>query len=84
CENLQSMLPINNGSTEDVQPPVIQVQSQNPTSELVVDPVSAPRPNQQTSILFPSRRFEKFYEIFRDLSFEISFTDALTLMPKFV
>ncbi|GJV28002.1 hypothetical protein Tco_1384450 [Tanacetum coccineum] len=73
-----TMLPTNNGSTEDVQPPVIQVQSQNPTSEPVVDPVSAPRPNQQTSIPFPSRRnderrrekandqIEKFYEIFRD------------------
>ncbi|GJT01870.1 reverse transcriptase domain-containing protein [Tanacetum coccineum] len=48
-------------------------------------------PNQRTSIPFPSRRnyerrrekandqIEKFYEIFRDLSFEISFTDALTL-----
>ncbi|GJR20312.1 reverse transcriptase domain-containing protein [Tanacetum coccineum] len=90
-----TMLPTNNGSTEDIQPPVVQVQSQNPTSEPVVDPVSAPRPNQQTSIPFPSRRnderrrekandqIEKFYEIFRDLSFEISFTDALTLMPKF-
>ncbi|GJX72402.1 reverse transcriptase domain-containing protein, partial [Tanacetum coccineum] len=54
------------------------------------------RPNQKKhSILFPSRRnderrrekandqIEKFYEIFRDLSFEISFTDALMLMPKF-
>ncbi|GJS54522.1 reverse transcriptase domain-containing protein [Tanacetum coccineum] len=90
-----TMLPTNNGSTEDVQPPVIQVQSQNPTSEPDVAPVSAPMPNQRTSIPFPSRRnderrrekandqIEKFYEIFRDLSFEISFTDALTLMPKF-
>ncbi|GJY30223.1 reverse transcriptase domain-containing protein [Tanacetum coccineum] len=81
------MLPTNNGSTKDVQPPVIQVQSQNP--------VSAPMPNQRTLIPFPLRRnderrrekandqIEKFYEIFRDLSFEISFTDALTLMPKF-
>ncbi|GJW27185.1 hypothetical protein Tco_0040996 [Tanacetum coccineum] len=33
-----TMLPTNNGSTEDVQPPVVQVQSQNPTSEPVVDP----------------------------------------------
>ncbi|GKB10295.1 reverse transcriptase domain-containing protein [Tanacetum coccineum] len=60
-----------------------------------VAPVNAPIPNQRTSIPFPSRRnderrrekandrIEKFYEIFRDLSFEISFTDALTLMPKF-
>ncbi|GJW78023.1 reverse transcriptase domain-containing protein [Tanacetum coccineum] len=90
-----TMPPTNNGSTEDVQPPVVQVPSQNPTSKPVVDPVSAPRPNQQTSIPFPSRRnderrrekandqIKKFYEIFRDLSFEISFTDALTLMPKF-
>ncbi|GJS16581.1 reverse transcriptase domain-containing protein [Tanacetum coccineum] len=73
----------------------IKSNPKNPTSEPVVDPISAPRPNQQTSIPFPSRRnderrrekandqIEKFYEIFRDLSFEISFTDALTLMPKF-
>ncbi|GJY34522.1 reverse transcriptase domain-containing protein [Tanacetum coccineum] len=83
-----TMLPTNNGSTEDVQPPVIQVQSQNPTSEPVVDPVSAPMPNQRTSIPFPSRRNderrrEKANDQIRDLSFEISFTDALTLMPKF-
>ncbi|GJW13383.1 hypothetical protein Tco_0017516 [Tanacetum coccineum] len=85
-----TMFPTNNGNTEDVQPTVIQVQSQNPTSEPVVDPM----PNQRTSIPFPSRRnderrrekandqIEKFYEIFRDLSFEISFTDALTLITS--
>ncbi|GKF82148.1 hypothetical protein Tco_0243804 [Tanacetum coccineum] len=85
-----TILPTNNGSTS-----VVQVQSQNPTSEPDVASVSASMPNQRTSIPFPSRRnderrrekandqIEKFYEIFRDLSFEISFTDALTLMPKF-
>ncbi|GJR29783.1 reverse transcriptase domain-containing protein [Tanacetum coccineum] len=64
-------------------------------TEPVNAPVSASMPNQKTSIPFPSRRnderrrekandqIEKFYEIFRDLSFEISFTDALMLMPKF-
>ncbi|GKD80291.1 hypothetical protein Tco_1342912 [Tanacetum coccineum] len=63
--------------------------------EPVNTPVSASRPNQKASIPFPSRRnderrrekandqIEKFYEIFRDLSFEISFTDALMLMLKF-
>ncbi|GJW66411.1 hypothetical protein Tco_0120835 [Tanacetum coccineum] len=51
-----TILPTNNGSTEDIQPPVIPVQSQNPTSEPVVDPVSAPMSNQRTSIPFPSRR----------------------------
>ncbi|GKF86027.1 hypothetical protein Tco_0253854, partial [Tanacetum coccineum] len=40
-----TMPPANNGSTENVQPPIIQVQSQNSTSEPVVDPVSAPKPN---------------------------------------
>ncbi|GKF49529.1 hypothetical protein Tco_0142780, partial [Tanacetum coccineum] len=70
-----TMLPTNNESTEDVQPPVVQVQSQNPISEPDVDPISAPMPNQRTSIPFPSRRnderrrekandqIEKFYEI---------------------
>ncbi|GJR13541.1 hypothetical protein Tco_0796193 [Tanacetum coccineum] len=88
-----TMPPANNGSTEDVQPPVVQIQSRNPNPEPNVAPVVAPIP--KASIPFPSRRNderrkekandqnEKFYEIFRDLSFEISFTDALMLMPKF-
>ncbi|GKA24226.1 reverse transcriptase domain-containing protein [Tanacetum coccineum] len=65
------------------------------SSEPVVAPVSAPMPNPKPSIPYPSRRndekrrenaneqIEKFYEIFKDMSFEISFMDALTLMPKF-
>ncbi|GKB47439.1 reverse transcriptase domain-containing protein [Tanacetum coccineum] len=88
-----TMPPANNGSTEDVQPPVVQIQSRNPNPEPNVAPVVTPIP--KASIPFPSRRnderrkekandqIEKFYEIFRDLSFEISFTDALMLMPKF-
>ncbi|GJZ74674.1 reverse transcriptase domain-containing protein [Tanacetum coccineum] len=51
-----TMLPTNNRSTEDVQPPIVQVQSHNPISKPVVAPVSAPMPNQRTSIPFPSRR----------------------------
>ncbi|GKF01004.1 hypothetical protein Tco_0027927, partial [Tanacetum coccineum] len=92
--NGSTMPPANNGSTEDVQPPVVQIQTRNPNPESNVTPVVTPVP--KASIPFPSRRnderrkekandqIEKFYEIFRDLSFEISFTDALTLMPKFV
>ncbi|GJV14748.1 reverse transcriptase domain-containing protein [Tanacetum coccineum] len=88
-----TMPPTNNGSTEDVQPPVVQIQTRNPNPEPNVAPVVTPVP--KASIPFPSRRnderrkekandqIEKFYEIFRDLSFEISFTDALMLMPKF-
>ncbi|GJY58820.1 hypothetical protein Tco_0458712 [Tanacetum coccineum] len=90
-----TVLPTNNGSTKDVQPPVVQVQSQVPNSEPVVTPVSAPIPNLKPSIPYPSRhnderrrekandQIEKFYEIFKDLSIEISLTDALILMPKF-
>nr|GEW94921.1 reverse transcriptase domain-containing protein [Tanacetum cinerariifolium] len=64
-------------------------------TEAVVAPVSALMPNLKPFIPYPSRRdnerrcdqankqIEKFYEIFKDMSFEISFTDALTLMPKF-
>ncbi|GKF77237.1 reverse transcriptase domain-containing protein, partial [Tanacetum coccineum] len=81
--------PTNNGSTKDVQPPVVQVQVPN------FEPVSAPMPNLKPSIPYSLRRnderrhekgndqIEKFYEIFKDLSFEISLTDALILMPKF-
>nr|GFB28514.1 reverse transcriptase domain-containing protein [Tanacetum cinerariifolium] len=77
--------------TAPVQPSVIQSESQVPVS----DPVAAPMPNLKPSIPYPSRpdnekrrdqaneQIEKFYEIFKDMSFKISFTDALTLMPKF-
>nr|GEV74109.1 reverse transcriptase domain-containing protein [Tanacetum cinerariifolium] len=77
--------------TAPVQPLVIQSESQVPISE----PVVASMPNLKPSIPYPSRRdnekprdqaneqIKKFYEIFKDMSFEISFTDALTLMPKF-
>ncbi|GKE51800.1 reverse transcriptase domain-containing protein, partial [Tanacetum coccineum] len=87
--------PTNNGSTKDVRPPVVQVQPQVPNSDPVVAPVSAPKPNPKPSIPYPSRlndqkireksnnQIEKFYQIFRDLHFDISFADALILMPKF-
>nr|GEW65941.1 reverse transcriptase domain-containing protein [Tanacetum cinerariifolium] len=80
-------------STAPVQPLVTQ--SKTPVSEPVVAPVSVPMPNLKPSIPYPSRRdnercreqaneqITKFYEIFKDMSFEISFTDALILMPKF-
>ncbi|GJY53449.1 hypothetical protein Tco_0445113 [Tanacetum coccineum] len=89
------MPPTNNGSTKDVQPPVVQVQPHVPNSEPVVAPVSAQKPNPKPSIPYPSRlndqkirekannQIEKFYQIFQDLHFDISFADALILMPKF-
>nr|GEX21765.1 reverse transcriptase domain-containing protein [Tanacetum cinerariifolium] len=85
----------NSQSTTPVQPTVTQSESETPVFEPVVAPVSAPMPNLKPSIPYPSRRdnerrhdqaneqIEKFYEIIKDMSFEISFTDALILMPKF-
>nr|GEZ52875.1 hypothetical protein [Tanacetum cinerariifolium] len=82
-------------NTTPVQPSVIQSESQVLVSKPVVAPVRAPMPNLKPSIPYPSRhdnekrrdqaneQIEKFYEIFKDMSFEISFTDALILMPKF-
>ncbi|GKE63454.1 hypothetical protein Tco_1513821, partial [Tanacetum coccineum] len=85
----------NNGSTKDVQPPVVQVETQVPNYEPVEAPVSASKPNPKPSIPYPSRlndrklrekannQMEKFFQIFQDLHFDISFADALILMPKF-
>nr|GEY77558.1 reverse transcriptase domain-containing protein [Tanacetum cinerariifolium] len=66
-----------------------------PVVEPVVAPISAPKPNQKPSIPYPSRfhdqnfrdkandQKEKFFKIFQDLNFNISFADALILMRKF-
>nr|GEU94822.1 reverse transcriptase domain-containing protein [Tanacetum cinerariifolium] len=95
--------PTNNGTTKDVQPLVVQIETPIPNSEPVVapvtehvvTPVSAPKPNQKPSIPYPSRlheqklrdkakdQKEKIFQIFKDLDFNISFADALILMPKF-
>nr|GEZ80563.1 reverse transcriptase domain-containing protein [Tanacetum cinerariifolium] len=66
-----------------------------PIIEPVAAPVSAPKPNQKPSIPYPSRlhdqklrdkandQKERFFQIFKDLDFNISFADAHILMPKF-
>nr|GEU59586.1 reverse transcriptase domain-containing protein [Tanacetum cinerariifolium] len=67
----------------------------SPIIEPVASPVSASRPNQRPSIPYPSRlqdqklrdkandQREIFFQIFKDLNFNISFVDALILLPKF-
>nr|GFB34775.1 hypothetical protein [Tanacetum cinerariifolium] len=101
--------PTNNGSTKDVQPPIVQTGSPilnsepvvAPIIEPVVAPVSAPKPNQTPSILtkdvqppvVPTESSTLNSEPFitpiiepiasSDLNFNISFADALILMPKF-
>nr|GEW01610.1 reverse transcriptase domain-containing protein [Tanacetum cinerariifolium] len=66
-----------------------------PVLEPVVSPVNAPQPNSKPSIPYPSRlhnqklrdkandQKEIFFQIFKDLDFNISLADALILMPKF-
>nr|GEV98057.1 reverse transcriptase domain-containing protein [Tanacetum cinerariifolium] len=73
--------------------PIVELIS--PTFELAASPVSAPNPNLRPSINYPSRlqdqkfrdkandQREKFFQIFKDLNFNISFADVLILMPKF-
>ncbi|GJV75669.1 hypothetical protein Tco_1507253 [Tanacetum coccineum] len=84
-----TIFPTNNRITEDVQPLVVLVENQNLISKPVDAPVSAPMPNPKPSIPYPSRQNdeklhenaneqkEKFYKIFKDMSFKISFVDCL-------
>nr|GEU82858.1 reverse transcriptase domain-containing protein [Tanacetum cinerariifolium] len=72
------------GSTAHIQPPVTLILKPDV-------PKTLPKPN----IPYPSRlndqklrekatnQMEKFFQIFQDLHFDISFADALLLMPKF-
>nr|GEW94196.1 reverse transcriptase domain-containing protein [Tanacetum cinerariifolium] len=76
-------------------PPPVEVSFKPVTFEPANTPVSVSKPKPQASIPYPFRRndeknrekakdqIEKFYQIFKDMSFKISFTDALILMPKF-
>nr|GEV68901.1 reverse transcriptase domain-containing protein [Tanacetum cinerariifolium] len=78
-----------------ILPPAVQSKSPVSISEPEIAPVSASKPNPKASIPYPSRRndernhekannqIKKFYQIFKDMNFKISFTDALILMPKF-
>nr|GEU37120.1 reverse transcriptase domain-containing protein [Tanacetum cinerariifolium] len=80
-------------TTSSSLPPVVERVA--PIIELVVAPVSAPKPNQKLLIPYLSRlhdqklrdkandQREKIFQIFKDLNFNISFADALILMPKF-
>nr|GEU98719.1 reverse transcriptase domain-containing protein [Tanacetum cinerariifolium] len=66
-----------------------------PIIEPVASPVSAPKPNQRSLIPYPLRfqdqklrdkanyQREKFFQIFKDLNFNISFSYALIMIPKF-
>nr|GEU32305.1 DNA-directed DNA polymerase [Tanacetum cinerariifolium] len=73
------------GSTAQVQPPVVPISIPKP---------NVLRTQTKPTISYPSRlndqklrekatnQMEKFFQIFHDLHFDISFADALFLMPK--
>nr|GEW43367.1 reverse transcriptase domain-containing protein [Tanacetum cinerariifolium] len=81
-------------STEDIQPPLVQVQVGVQKDKPIEEP-SVVIPKAKANLLCPSRLVKekirekddivaaKFMEIFRDLHFELSFVDALVHMPKF-
>nr|GEV87436.1 reverse transcriptase domain-containing protein [Tanacetum cinerariifolium] len=79
-------------STEDIQPPSVQVQEKENES---IEKPSVVISKTKANLPYPSRLAKekirekddilavKFIEIFRDLHFELSFADALVHMPKF-
>nr|GFA95793.1 reverse transcriptase domain-containing protein [Tanacetum cinerariifolium] len=79
-------------STEDIQPPLVQVEVQE---DKTIEEPSVVIPKAKVNLPYPSRLQKeklrekdeilaaKFMEIFRDLYFELSFADALVHMPKF-
>nr|GEV43121.1 reverse transcriptase domain-containing protein [Tanacetum cinerariifolium] len=81
-------------STEDIQPPLVQVQIKVQKDKPIEEP-SIVIPKAKANLPYPSRLVKekilekddilaaKFMEIFRDLHFELSFADALVYMPKF-
>nr|GFC27932.1 reverse transcriptase domain-containing protein [Tanacetum cinerariifolium] len=81
-------------STEDIQPPLVQVQVEVQKDKPIEKP-SVVIPKAKANLPYPSRlvkerirekydiRAAKFMEIFRDLHFELSFADALVHMPNF-
>nr|GEW68098.1 reverse transcriptase domain-containing protein [Tanacetum cinerariifolium] len=70
-------------------------QAQHPVVPISIPEPDVPRTQLKPTIPYPSRlndqklcekatnQMEKFFQIFHDLHFDISFTDALLLMPKF-
>nr|GFA21841.1 hypothetical protein [Tanacetum cinerariifolium] len=82
----QVITPASAKATAQVQPPVVPI--------FIPEP-DVPRTQPKPTIPYPSRlndqklrkkatnQMEKFFQIFHDLHFDISFADALLLMPKF-
>ncbi|GKC20893.1 reverse transcriptase domain-containing protein [Tanacetum coccineum] len=72
-----TMLPTNNGETEVTKDKVLPTNNGENIHSVSLQGRTMKAGEKAND------QIEKFYEIFKDLSFEISFTNALTLMPKF-
>ncbi|GKB07103.1 hypothetical protein Tco_0835336 [Tanacetum coccineum] len=73
------------GSTAHIQPPVIPILEPDVPKTLPKPNIPYPlRSNDQKLREKATKQMEKFFQIFQDLHFDISFTNALLLMPKFV
>nr|GEV82714.1 reverse transcriptase domain-containing protein [Tanacetum cinerariifolium] len=72
------------GSTAHIQPPVTPIPEPDVSKTLPKTNIPYPlRLNDQKLREKATNQMEKFFQIFQDLHFDISFTDALILMPKF-
>nr|GEV61877.1 reverse transcriptase domain-containing protein [Tanacetum cinerariifolium] len=86
---------VNDTVLKNMQTNMTSFTNSKPVGAPVFEPVSAPKPNPKPSIPYPSRlhdqklrdktndQKEKIFKIFQYLGFNISFADALILMPKF-
>nr|GEU69899.1 reverse transcriptase domain-containing protein [Tanacetum cinerariifolium] len=82
-------------TTSSSLPPLVERETEATKDTPVVAPGSAPKPNQRPSVSYLFRlhdqklrnkandQRDKFFQIFKDLNFNISFADALILMLKF-
>ncbi|GJR13093.1 reverse transcriptase domain-containing protein [Tanacetum coccineum] len=74
------------GSTAHIQPPVNPIPIPEPDVLKTLPKPNIPYPsrrNDQKSRDKASNQMEKIFQIFQDLRFDISFADALLLMPRF-
>nr|GFB08346.1 reverse transcriptase domain-containing protein [Tanacetum cinerariifolium] len=87
CPNADSNQPsvcVATGSIAHIQPPVTPILEPDVPKTLPKPNIPCPsRLNGQKLREEATNQMEKFFQIFQDLHFDISFADALILMPKF-
>nr|GEY01297.1 reverse transcriptase domain-containing protein [Tanacetum cinerariifolium] len=74
------------GSTTHIQPSVVPISIPKPNVPRTQPKPTSPYPsrlNDQKLHEKATNQMENFFQIFHDLQFDISFADALLLMPKF-